>query len=60
MRSTVSVKIMLFGVMLMILGTSFDALGLEWVVFIAGFILGIGGLFWRTQGSNSGGITRNG
>jgi len=42
-------KIMLLGIILMLLGQSFDALGIEWVVFIAGLVLGIVGFFMKEK-----------
>jgi len=42
-------KIMLLGIILMLLGQSFDALGIEWVVFIAGLVLGIVRFFMKEK-----------
>lgn len=40
-------KIMLLGIILILLGQSFNALGLEWVLILAGVVLGIVGFIQK-------------
>ena len=42
-------KIMLLGIILILLGQSFNALGLEWVLIIAGVALGIVGFVQKSS-----------
>ena len=49
----ISIKLMLLGIMLMVFGGAIEALGLEWVLFIAGLILGIAGFFYKDQKEES-------